>query len=152
MPYMTSSQSVTDGISLTVSKSKLVYSSLVFCWQYEQCVTWSVDAASWTETVFNCVSCNSDGGEADRRRNRAHMQSPLLASVSVSTVVIYVKFISVQLRCKRIQFYLMHKHWQISVSVPEIWHSDAEYASTAWPLKNWIPKSNMADSRYFEKS
>jgi len=31
MPYMTSRQSVTDGISLSVSKSKLVYSSLVFC-------------------------------------------------------------------------------------------------------------------------
>jgi len=30
MPYMTSSQSVTDGISLSVSKSKLVYSSLIF--------------------------------------------------------------------------------------------------------------------------
>jgi len=32
MPYMTSSQSVTDGVSLSVSrpKSKLVYSSLIF--------------------------------------------------------------------------------------------------------------------------
>jgi len=30
MPYMISSQSVTDGISLLVSKSKLVYSSLIF--------------------------------------------------------------------------------------------------------------------------
>jgi len=30
MPYMISSQSVTDGISLSVSKSKLVYSSLIF--------------------------------------------------------------------------------------------------------------------------
>jgi len=29
MPYMTSSWSVTDGISLSVSKSKLVYSSLI---------------------------------------------------------------------------------------------------------------------------
>jgi len=30
MPYMISSQSVTDGVSLSVSKSKLVYSSLIF--------------------------------------------------------------------------------------------------------------------------
>jgi len=30
MPYMISSQSVTDGISLSVSKSKLVYGSLIF--------------------------------------------------------------------------------------------------------------------------
>ena len=30
MPYMISSQSVTDGLSLSVSKSKLVYSSLIF--------------------------------------------------------------------------------------------------------------------------
>jgi len=30
MPYMFSSQSHTDGISLSVSKSKLVYSSLIF--------------------------------------------------------------------------------------------------------------------------
>jgi len=28
--YMISSQSVTDGVSLSVSKSKLVYSSLIF--------------------------------------------------------------------------------------------------------------------------
>jgi len=30
MPYMISSRSVTDGISLSVSKSKLVYNSLIF--------------------------------------------------------------------------------------------------------------------------
>ena len=30
MPYMISSRSVTDGVSLSVSKSKLVYSSLIF--------------------------------------------------------------------------------------------------------------------------
>jgi len=30
MPYTISSQSVTDGISLSVTKSKLVYSSLIF--------------------------------------------------------------------------------------------------------------------------
>jgi len=30
MPHMISSQSVTDGISVSVSKSKLVYSSLIF--------------------------------------------------------------------------------------------------------------------------
>jgi len=30
MPYMISSQSVTDGVSVSVSKSKLVYSSLIF--------------------------------------------------------------------------------------------------------------------------
>ena len=30
MPYMISSQSVTDGVSLSVSKSKLGYSSLIF--------------------------------------------------------------------------------------------------------------------------
>ena len=30
MPYMISSWSVTDGISLSVNKSKLVYSSLMF--------------------------------------------------------------------------------------------------------------------------
>ena len=30
MSYMTSSQSVTDGISLSVSKSKLVYNILIF--------------------------------------------------------------------------------------------------------------------------
>ena len=30
MPYMISSQLVTDGVSLSVSKSKLVYSSLIF--------------------------------------------------------------------------------------------------------------------------
>ena len=30
MPYMISNQSVTDGVSLSVSKSKLVYSSLIF--------------------------------------------------------------------------------------------------------------------------
>ena len=30
MPHMISSQSVTDGVSLSVSKSKLVYSSLIF--------------------------------------------------------------------------------------------------------------------------
>jgi len=30
MPYMLSSRSVTDGISLSVSKSKLIYSSLIF--------------------------------------------------------------------------------------------------------------------------
>jgi len=30
MSYMISSQSVTDGVSLSVSKSKLVYSSLIF--------------------------------------------------------------------------------------------------------------------------
>jgi len=30
MPYMISSQSVTDGISLSVSKLKLVYKSLIF--------------------------------------------------------------------------------------------------------------------------
>jgi len=30
MPYMISSQSVIDGVSLSVSKSKLVYSSLIF--------------------------------------------------------------------------------------------------------------------------
>ena len=30
MPYMISSQSVTDGVSLSVSKSKLVYNSLIF--------------------------------------------------------------------------------------------------------------------------
>ena len=30
MLYMISSQSVTDGVSLSVSKSKLVYSSLIF--------------------------------------------------------------------------------------------------------------------------
>jgi len=30
MPYIISSRSVTDGISLSVSKSKLVYSSLIF--------------------------------------------------------------------------------------------------------------------------
>jgi len=29
-PYMISSQSVTDGVSLSVIKSKLVYSSLIF--------------------------------------------------------------------------------------------------------------------------
>ena len=30
MPYMISSRSVTDGISLSVGESKLVYSSLIF--------------------------------------------------------------------------------------------------------------------------
>ena len=30
MPYMISSRSVTDGVSLSVSKSKLVYSTLIF--------------------------------------------------------------------------------------------------------------------------
>jgi len=30
MPYMISSQSVTEGVSLSVSKSKLVYSSFIF--------------------------------------------------------------------------------------------------------------------------
>ena len=30
MPYMISSRPVTDGVSLSVSKSKLVYSSLIF--------------------------------------------------------------------------------------------------------------------------
>ena len=30
MPYMISSRSVTDGVSLSVSKSKLVYRSLIF--------------------------------------------------------------------------------------------------------------------------
>jgi len=30
MPYMISSRSVTDGVNLSVSKSKLVYSSLIF--------------------------------------------------------------------------------------------------------------------------
>ena len=30
MPYIISSQSVTDGVSLLVSKSKLVYNSLTF--------------------------------------------------------------------------------------------------------------------------
>ena len=30
MPYMISSQSITDGVSLSVSKSKLVYISLIF--------------------------------------------------------------------------------------------------------------------------
>jgi len=30
MPYVISSRSVTDGVSLSVSKSKLVYSSLIF--------------------------------------------------------------------------------------------------------------------------
>jgi len=30
MPYMIRSRSVTDGVSLSVSKSKLVYSSLIF--------------------------------------------------------------------------------------------------------------------------
>ena len=30
MPYMISSPSVTDGVSLSVSKSNLVYSSLIF--------------------------------------------------------------------------------------------------------------------------
>jgi len=30
MPYMISSQSVTDGVSLSVIKSKLLYSSLIF--------------------------------------------------------------------------------------------------------------------------
>ena len=30
MPYMISSQSVTDGVSLSVNKSKVVYSSLIF--------------------------------------------------------------------------------------------------------------------------
>jgi len=30
MPYMISSRSVTDGVSLSVNKSKLVYNSLVF--------------------------------------------------------------------------------------------------------------------------
>ena len=30
MPYMISSRSVTDGVSLSVSKSKLVYNSLIF--------------------------------------------------------------------------------------------------------------------------
>jgi len=44
MPYIISSQSVTDGISLSVSKSKLMYSSLIFvdnkltliCWLTSQ--------------------------------------------------------------------------------------------------------------------
>jgi len=30
MPYMISSRSVTDGVSLSVSKSKLVYNNLIF--------------------------------------------------------------------------------------------------------------------------
>jgi len=30
MPYMISSRSITDGFSLSVSKSKMVYSSLIF--------------------------------------------------------------------------------------------------------------------------
>jgi len=30
MPYMISSRSVTDGVNLSVSESKLVYSSLIF--------------------------------------------------------------------------------------------------------------------------
>jgi len=30
MPYMISSQSVTDGVSLSISKLKLVYNSLIF--------------------------------------------------------------------------------------------------------------------------
>jgi len=34
MPYMISSQSVSDGVSLSVSKSKLVYSSLLFLDNY----------------------------------------------------------------------------------------------------------------------
>ena len=34
MPYMISSQSITDSVSLSVSKSKLVYSSLIFLDNY----------------------------------------------------------------------------------------------------------------------
>ena len=51
MPYIISSQSVTDGVSLSVSKSKLVYSSLIFLVSLYFCrVIYSLEADLWLGT------------------------------------------------------------------------------------------------------